>query len=176
MHRTGISLLWLGALVVALAATAGAQLADSPWPTEGGNNARTQVSEYPGVTSVARYWQLVVQDGYTVTTSVSVATDGTLYFGASKFLGQEGGAVGRVYALHPNGTVAGGWPCEVDSAVYGSPTVSADGSVYCGGGFAFIDPPYGEPGALYKISSGGQLQWTFRESGMAPVYTSPYRR
>jgi len=118
-------------------------LADSPWPTFGGNNWHTGASQYdtsqnPGKLS----WKVRIGDSGRA--SPAIGEDGAIYTGTkTDFLN----------AILPNGTIK--WKFEVGSDIESTPAIGSDGTIYVGS----------NDNNLYAINPNGTLKWTFETAG-----------
>ena len=82
--------------------------------------------------------------------SPAIGPDGTLYFGTDQRSSSSGSAVGKLYAVKPDGAIQ--WVKPLPDSVYSDPAVGADGTIYVG----CFDSN------LYAFRPDGTEQWRFR--------------
>ncbi len=104
------------------------------------------------------------QEGRWIRSSPALASDGSIYLGIndyrlkSEWNGRSYEHIGAFYGINPNGTEK--WNYSVDSAIYSSPTIGEDGTIYGG---------LGEK--LYAFEQDGTVKWNLTAKGN--VYSSP---
>ena len=112
------------------------------WPTLGGTNKRSGLSQYYGPELGCIKWQFTA--GGAVLTSIAIGSDDNIHIACED---------GKLYTIDANGNSL--WSYDVNSPLLSSPTVGGDGTVYVGC----------EDGKLYAIDKDGQLRWTQEISG-----------
>lgn len=183
--KRGVLILMLAVVLGTTVAlpSAGASLADSPWPMRGHDAQQTGRSPYNGPSTPAKKWEFATDDD--VLSSPSIGSDGTIYLGSED---------GKLYAINPaNGSKK--WGFATDGYVY-SPTIGSDGTIYVGSadsklyavnpangskkweftaGFIVFSPSIGSDGTLYACSyderlyainpADGSKKWEFATGG-----------
>ncbi|MBM3823711.1 MAG: hypothetical protein FJ404_12635, partial [Verrucomicrobia bacterium] len=96
----------------------------------------------------AKLWDFTV--GRPIRTSVAMAANGTLYFGADDR---------KVYALRPDGTLK--WSFTTGGELYSSPAIAPDGTILIGS----FD------GKVYALDPEGNKKWEFATG--AEIYSTP---
>jgi len=129
--------------------SAGAQLADSPWPMFHRDLNHTGQSPYGGVQINNVKWTYDL--GGMIRSSPAMSPDGTLYVASGE---------GKLYAIYPNGTLK--WNYTTAGEIFkSSPAVAADGTVYVGS----------DDSKIYALYSNGTLKWSYTTAGM--IRSSP---
>lgn len=114
------------AVILVLAVTASAQVADSPWPMFRHDLSHTGHTPYTGPAAPTVKWMFQANDG--IASSPSVGIDGTIYVGAGwNFVGA---ADSFLYAINPDGNLK--WKFHLGAGMFSSPAVGADGTIYFG--------------------------------------------
>lgn len=111
-------------------------IAKTPWPVFQGDERHTGRSFFTGKHNLKRKWIFEVNS--IVETSVTIGTDGSLYFGAYD---------SHFYALDPSGKVR--WKFPTRGPIRGTAAIARDGTVYVAS----------RDGALYALSSKGIVKW-----------------
>ena len=126
-------------------------LADSPWPMYHGDPQSTGRSKYPGPVAGIIEWAI---DSLWLKSGVSIGYDQTVHFNSDGYLR------GMIAAM-PDGAIK--WNLEevvTNMDIVTTPLVSADGTIYSGGGML---------NRLYAVNSSGTLKWEYVTDG--PVFT-----
>jgi outer membrane protein assembly factor BamB len=137
-------------------------LADTPWPTYGGNLRNTGQSPYVGPQEAVVKWAVDIT-GNCIFSQPVIGCDGTVYFGTCQ-------GPGTFYAINPDGTTK--WTLQPDdeASFETSAVLAEDGTLYVG--MYFTEISEGDKGRLYALdSSDGSVQWTFDVP--SAVYVSP---
>lgn len=122
-------------------------LADSPWPMYHGDPQSTGRSKFPGPMAGVIEWTI---DSLDVVSGVSIGYDQTVHFNSS---GYRYGLI----AANPDGSIK--WNLEEvisNTEVATTPMISADGTIYIGGGLQ---------NRLFAVNSDGTLKWEFETNG-----------
>lgn len=91
-------------------------------------------------------WNFNDSAGIDVTTSPTIGTDGSIYFGAIDYSTSNA----KLYAIKPDGSKM--WTHYIDNTVYGTPALGIDGTIYTTSAV----------GTLYAINPDGTMKWNFR--------------
>ena len=119
------------------------------WPMQGFCPTRLGRSPRVGAQTNGVRWKISV--GSPIHSGISIAADGTIYFGASD---------GKLYAASPTGQLA--WSSRAGGAFGQTAGVlGQDATIYAGN----------DDGNLYAFDSGGGVKWTYKISGN--VWPSP---
>ncbi len=99
----------------------------------------------------------------------AIAEDGTIYVGGTGSFDSGSGIFttdGKLYALNPDGSLA--WTYQTGGAVFTSPALAADGTIYVtsGGSQDDTDPV----GTVYALNSDGSEAWRDPLSGCPAEY------
>jgi outer membrane protein assembly factor BamB len=134
-------------------------LADTPWPTYGGNLANTGQSSYVGPQEPGVKWAVNIT-GNAIFSQPVIGADGTLYFGTCQ-------GPGTFYAINPDGTTKWALQPGEEASFETSAALSEDSTLYVGMYFTETNE-----GRLYALDSAdGSVQWTFDVP--SAVYVSP---
>ena len=115
-----------------------AQLADSPWPTFGGDSRHSGQSQFKGPESPYLKWKFKTENG--ISSSPVVGKEGEMYIGSWD---------GYLYAINPDGSLR--WRFYTSDKINSTPTLSYDGTIY-------IDS---RDGYLYAVNPDGTEKWKF---------------
>lgn len=118
------------------------------WAMLAGGPTRTGQSRLAGPATPALKWQL--QLGGTVYASPVIASDGTIYIGATD---------GKFYAIGADGETK--WVFKTDGRIVGSAAIARDGTIYFGSA----------DGRFYALNRDGTAKWSFKTKG--PIESSP---
>ncbi|WP_321421178.1 DUF3344 domain-containing protein [uncultured Methanobacterium sp.] len=118
-------------------------LADSPWPTFGGNLKGTGQSTYTGTEISNLAWKYSTGGAISSDSSATIGADGTIYIGSTDK---------KLYALNPDGTLK--WTHTTGGSVY-TPTIGSDGTIYIGS----------TDKKLYALNPDGTLKWNYTVGG-----------
>ncbi len=168
MRKKSIPLAILVIYVMATAAPAAAQLADTPWSMFHHDLNHTGLSPYYGPDTPAVKWTFSTGDK--IHGSAAIAEDGTIYVGTRDYCSLTRS---RLYAINPDGTekwhwspprYPGNWLVDyIDS----TPAIASDGTIYTGCWNK----------RLYALYPNGTLKWEFYDSNWKKrrgfVLTSP---
>jgi outer membrane protein assembly factor BamB len=122
-------------------------LAESPWPMYHGDPQSTGRSKYPGPIAGTIEWSI---DSLWVKSGVSIGDDQSVFFNSN-------GYFRGLIAADPDGNIK--WNLEevvTSEDVVSTPMVTADGTIYIGGGLQ---------NKLYAINSNGTIKWEFDTNG-----------
>jgi outer membrane protein assembly factor BamB len=121
----------------------------SPWPMQNHDLNRTGRSEYDtSMNNGLEKWRYYV--GGDVGGSPVIASDGTIYFGATNLTSYP-----RLYAMNTNGTLK--WTFDMGYVGYSNPAIGPDGIIY----MCMTQLPINKLLAIYP---NGTLKWSF------PIY------
>jgi large repetitive protein len=180
-------------VLLAFAASAGAQLADAPWPMVGHDVRHTSQSELVGPQTGLVLWR--AQTSGFVKASPIVGPDGRVYVGVKKgfcavdpasgnpiwcnklagVVRRNAAAIGadgtlyigdranRLWAINPDGTTKWSFAVGNDGDVNTSPAIGTDGTIYMAGTFN---------GVVHALDPDGNLLWRL-PLGSAVSYSSP---
>jgi outer membrane protein assembly factor BamB len=102
-------------------------------------------------------WTILTGGG---ASSLSVATDGTIYTGNEN---------GRLLAINPDGTIR--WvyqtvasPGTLSGGVYTAPTIAPDGTIYIANSRSLLSDEF-PPAYLYALRHDGTLKWRYEIPG-----------
>lgn len=119
------------------------EVSKTPWQMFRGNLQHTGQSAYKGAQTNTLKWSFKIDTR--ITSSPSIASDGTIYFGSID---------GRLYAVNPDGTAK--WAFQVGNEITASPAIGNDGTIYIGS----------RDKKMYAITSEGKLKWTYQVGGI----------
>ncbi|AAM07631.1 PKD domain-containing protein [Methanosarcina acetivorans] len=117
-------------------------LADTPWPKFRMDARNSGISPYTGPQTNNTIWNITTDASFSSSSSFSIGSDGTIYFGG-------GYSDYNVYALNPDGTLK--WNYTVGKSIYGTPTISSDGTIYFGS----------SDKNCYALNPDGTLKWSY---------------
>ncbi len=100
-------------------------------------------------------WRFTIPVTADTWSSPTLGPDGTIYVGSARKYSEGAKAEtevgGRIYAIHPDGSLK--WEFPVESDVFPSPAIGGDGTIYCG---------TGADGKFYAINPDGTEKWRFQ--------------
>jgi outer membrane protein assembly factor BamB len=129
-------------------------MAESPWPTDGGNEGRTGSTPAFGTVLPVELWRLFRLGAYSPDcASPVIAPDGTVYLSRGS----------TVHALdRASGAEKTGWPYNAMATVASTPSIDSNGRVYFGD----------TSGRLYAVRSDGRLDWVVQLTAGRSLETS----
>src|SRR5574337_206155 len=110
-----------------------------PWQMFRGDLQHTGQSAYKGAQTNSLKWSFKIDTR--ITSSPSIAADGTIYFGSID---------GRLYAVNQEGTTK--WAFQVGNEITASPAIGKDGTIYVGA----------RDKKMYAITPEGKPRWTYQ--------------
>ncbi|HHT9111088.1 MAG TPA: outer membrane protein assembly factor BamB family protein, partial [Candidatus Brocadiaceae bacterium] len=114
-----------------------------PWHMFRGNPQHTGLSHCKGPETNSLKWAYKIDTR--ITSSPSIGSDGTLYFGSID---------GRLYAVNQDGNTK--WAFQVGSEITASPAIGDDGTIYVGS----------RDKKMYAITPDGKPKWTYAIGGI----------
>jgi outer membrane protein assembly factor BamB len=149
-------------IVLFLAGTVNAQLADSSWPTFHGSSLHDGRSKY-NTSHVDGTVKWAFEAGGEIESSPVIDKNGIIYFGAHD---------GYLYAINPDGTLK--WAFNAGTPVYdprwnvtksimATPAIAEDGTIYA----------YSSANYLFAINPDGAMKWKFPVKWGNDFWSSP---